>query len=53
VTVLAEALAEEWPTGTFGGPRPTTPVRTPTSPELAASHRAELEAELKRARHAA
>lgn len=40
---LAEALTEEWPDGTFGGPRPT--VRTPDP--NAAAHRAELLAALK------
>lgn len=42
--------AEEWPTGTFGGPRPTTTV---TSPEEAAQHRAELLAALREPRPAA
>ncbi|WP_406324433.1 hypothetical protein [Streptomyces niveus] len=37
--------AEEWPTGTFGGPRPTT---TATSPEQAAEHRAALLAALRK-----
>jgi hypothetical protein len=35
-------LAEELPTGTFGGPIPDTPHRT-TSPIEAATHYAELE----------
>lgn len=35
--------AEEWPDGTFGGPRPTTPTPDPN----AAQHRAELEAALR------
>lgn len=43
MTVLAEVLTEEWPTGTFGGPRPTTPTPDPN----AAQHRAELEAALR------
>lgn len=49
MTALERVLAEEWPDGTFGGPRPPRPRYVPrTSSRSAARHRAELEAALTR-----
>ncbi|HEX6518303.1 MAG TPA: hypothetical protein VF049_22270 [Nocardioidaceae bacterium] len=39
-----DLAAEEWPTGTFGGPRTPTPQWTPAEQ---ATHREQLEAALK------
>lgn len=58
MTPLERLLAEEIPTGTFGGPKPHTPPATThgprtTTPVEAAEHVAALEAALtsQRARH--
>ena len=45
MTPLERLLAEELPTGTFGGPRPTQPRRETTALE-AATNRARLETAL-------
>lgn len=45
---LERLLAEEWPTGTFGGPRPAAPRYVPrTSSRSAARHQTELLADLR------
>jgi hypothetical protein len=49
MTPLERLLAEEIPTGLFGGPRPTPPPvpyepRNPVTPEQAAAHYAALDA---------
>lgn len=49
MTALDRVLAEEWPDGTFGGPRPTAPRRyvPRTSPAAAARHYADLAAAIR------
>ncbi|MFJ7269373.1 hypothetical protein ACIQV3_22475 [Streptomyces sp. NPDC099050] len=48
---LERLLAEEWPDGSFGGPRPATRRYIPrTSPVSAARHRADLETAINRTR---
>lgn len=50
MTGLARLLAEEWPDGTFGGPRTAAapPAPAPCRAEAAAQHYADLEAALTR-----
>ncbi|MFI5985094.1 hypothetical protein ACIBEA_30035 [Streptomyces sp. NPDC051555] len=49
MTALDRVLAEEWPDGTFGGPRPERPRYVPrTSSKSAARHQADLLAALSR-----
>ncbi|MFD9256967.1 hypothetical protein [Streptomyces sp. NPDC059538] len=45
---LERLLAEEWPTGLFGGSRTPAPAPAPCRDEAAAQHRADLEAAIYR-----
>ncbi|MFC9821419.1 hypothetical protein ACFWG6_31065 [Streptomyces erythrochromogenes] len=52
---MERLLAEEWPDGTFGGPRPADPAPAPTPchDEAAAQHYADLAAAVYRRRRPA